>query len=62
MLETGMKIAVNGEVKTVAKWQAEWSLMLSMVPHRLFILWEGGEKFERFLSDANGEFAELEAV
>ena len=52
----------NGARKRVAFWQAEWSLSLATLPHRLWITNEGEEKVIRFTSDNKGSFAELDEV
>lgn len=61
MISPGDTIRCNGVSRVVKDYRAEWSLALrSGIPHRLFILWEGETKYQRFLSDATGSFAELD--
>lgn len=63
MLEIGQSLIVRGkEKKTVAKYQAQWSLKLDFVPHTLFILWAGETKWEKFISDNTGDFLDLSPV
>ena len=62
MLHKGMKLLHNGQVKTLSKYEAEWSLALASIPHRLFILWEGESKYQRFESDNKGNFVELDTA
>ena len=53
------EIMHNGTRKRVENWQAEWSLALAKVPHRLWIKFEGEPNYTRFTSDTTGDFAEL---
>jgi hypothetical protein len=49
---TRVKIHATGEILTVVKWEAAWSLTRDL-PHTLWILFEGERKFRRFTSDAS---------
>ena len=61
ILKPGGTLLCRGELKTIAKVEARWSLALSKeIPHLLWILWEGEAKYEKFTSDASGGFAELD--
>ena len=56
----GEVLLCRGERKTVKKWDGKWSMSLRTFPHRIFILWEGETKYEKFVSDTSGSFHELD--
>jgi hypothetical protein len=62
MLHSGMEINVRGVKRVVKSWEAHWSMKLKGLPHRLHILWEGETSYEKFESDSNGSFEDLEIV
>ena len=59
VMKPGSDLLCRGVKRTVKKYAASWSLRLSRQPHILHILWEGETVYQKFESDAHGEFADL---